>query len=1703
MTNSRGKVSKDNDAALLSLVVNSVTDYAIFILDASGYVASWNPGAQRIKGYDAEEIIGQHFSKFYPQESIDCNWPMHELKVAAEVGRFEDEGWRIRKDGSRFWANVVITALRNEEQQLLGFAKITRDLTARKTAEENARRLAEETAARHVAHEERERLKVTLESIGDAVISIDAESRITFMNQSAVHLLGSNSAYPRGQPLEEVFQIRDEGTRQQIENPATRALREGKSIGCSNYTLLIARDGSERPIDLHAAPILNERGEVSGCVLVFRDIAELQRAERQRNARLAVTHALTIAATAAEAILQSLTAVCENLRWDTGLLWGVNEDGTALVYQASLQMPKLERVDFVQANKCTAFERGEGLRGRVWETGNPAWILEVSVDTNFPRAVAASAEGLHSAFACPIFVKEKFLGVIEFFSRRVEQFDPGLLEMMGTVAGAIGQCLERHRAEEELRQQTASAAALVRVGSLLSQQLDLQSLVQTVTDEGTQLCGAQFGAFFYNVINERGEAYTLYTISGVAREAFERFPMPRNTAIFSPTFSGKGPVRIADVTADSRYGKSAPYHGMPEGHLPVKSYLAVPVVSRSGEVLGGLFFGHAEIGVFTAEHERLLIGIAGQAAAAIDNARLHQRTQAAAERLNLALSAADLGDWSWDAESDIATFSERGAEIFGISAGPQMTWTELQKLIHEEDRGRARDEVERVIAQREQYDIEYRVNRPDGSKVWVGVLGRAVYDSHGKVVGMHGVVQDISDRKRLHQSLKTSEARFRGLIEQAPFSVQVFSPQGHTIMVNRAWKELWGLTIDQLKSYNILEDQQLENNGVLQFLRKAFAGAPTFIPPAEYDPNKTLPGETRHKDAIRWVSAVAYPFKDEMGNVQEVVLVHDDITARRNTESALRDSEERLRLALEAGTMGVWDWNVCTGELKWSDSLEPLHGLAPGTFGGTFEHFEQLVHPEDRALLQSAIKTAIETREQFYVEFRNLRPNGGIHWIAGSGKVFEGSDGKPLRMIGVGMDVTNRRRSENTARFLADASAALSVLVDSDSTLQKVASLAVPHFADWVAVDVLEENGQLRRVAVAHVEPTKVKFAHELHRRFPADPSDSRGVWSILRTSKAELVPELTDEMLAESVKDPELLGIIRELGLKSYIGVPLIVRGKTIGVITFIMAESGHTYDETDLAVAEDLASRTGIAVENSQLYRELRDADHRKDEFLATLAHELRNPLAPIRNGLQVFRLAGARGEMAEDALTMMERQLSHMVRLVDDLLDVSRITRNKLELRKERVSLATVIHTGVETARPMIEHFGHTFSAKLPPKPVYIDADPLRLAQVFSNLLTNAAKYTEPGGQISLIATTVGEEAVVHVQDNGLGIPLEAQSSIFEMFSQVDRNIERSQGGLGIGLTLVRRLVEMHGGRVDVKSEGPGKGSEFTVRIPVQTEFRTIVGSELPSQSMVADTKQRILVVDDNVDAAESLSMMLKIMGNEVRTAADGQAAVEIADEYRPDVILLDIGMPKLNGYEACRRIRKQAWARDVVIIAQTGWGTDEDKAKSQKAGFDFHIIKPVDPAVLNELLKGLPSKNQKPANLKVLVVDDRRDAVYILAKLLEMLGYEVQTTTDSAAALGIVRTFLPHAIFLDIEMPGLNGFQVARLIRQDESLKRIAIIAMTGYEFEDGEKQFQEAGFDDHLVKPADIRKIKQALEMHCVKPTLNYKVLGCESTDYKC
>jgi PAS domain S-box-containing protein len=676
---------------------------------------------------------------------------------------------------------------------------------------------------------------------------------------------------------------------------------------------------------------------------------------------------------------------------------------------------------------------------------------------------------------------------------------------------------------------------------------------------------------------------------------------------------------------------------------------------------------------------------------------------------------------------------------------------------------------------------------------------------------------------------------------------------------------------------------------------------------------------------------------------------------RKAAEETLR----RLAAIVESSDDAIISKNLDGIITSWNRGAERLYGYTAGeVVGRPVSLLMPPDHQDDFPTLMERLKRG--ERIEHYETVR-VAKNGRRIDVSLTISPVRGLDGTTIGASKIARDITKQKHAQQTTRFLASASATLAELTDYESTLQRVASLAVPQFADWCAVDMQQPDGSLRRLAVTHSDPAKVQLAHELFRRYPPQPTEAHGVMAVLRTGKSEWAAAIPDSLLVESTQDEEHLRISRDLGLKSYLCVPLRSQAKIIGVLTFVTAESRRVYDADDLRAAEDLASRAAIAIENASLLTTLKETDRRKDEFLAMLAHELRNPLAPIRNAVQIVRAKGPPVPELQWARDVIDRQVQQMTRLVDDLLDVSRITRGKIELRKERVQLTTIVSSAVEASRPLIEKWGHELTVTLPPQAVYLQADTTRLAQVLLNLLNNAAKYTEQGGRIWLTAEKEGEHVIVRVKDTGIGIPQEMLPRIFEMFTQVDRSLERSQGGLGIGLTLVQSLVEMHGGTVEAHSDGPGKGSEFVVRLPVAAEIKDRrAGVAMGGETMAAPAKCRILVVDDNQDAADSLAMLLRIMGNEVHTAHDGLEAVGAAGVFLPDVVLLDIGLPKLNGYEAGRRIREQQ-GKGVVLIALTGWGQEEDRRRSKEAGFDHHMTKPVEFDALQKLLVELEARS----------------------------------------------------------------------------------------------------------------------------------------------
>jgi signal transduction histidine kinase/CheY-like chemotaxis protein len=368
------------------------------------------------------------------------------------------------------------------------------------------------------------------------------------------------------------------------------------------------------------------------------------------------------------------------------------------------------------------------------------------------------------------------------------------------------------------------------------------------------------------------------------------------------------------------------------------------------------------------------------------------------------------------------------------------------------------------------------------------------------------------------------------------------------------------------------------------------------------------------------------------------------------------------------------------------------------------------------------------------------------------------------------------------------------------------------------------------------------------------------------------------------------------------------------------------------------------------------LRVADQRKDEFLATLGHELRNPLSPLLTAVHLLKTAGLTDPVAVRVNAVMERQIRHLVRLVDDLLEVSRITRGLIEMQREYVDVATIVQAAIDTTRPLLDAAGHVLTVEFPPERVIVYGDVVRLTQVFSNLLTNAAKYTDAGGQIAIRLRKQGERAIVTVRDNGIGIAPEQLTAVFDMFTQVDRSNRRAQGGLGIGLTLVKSLVAMHDGRVEAHSDGPGRGSEFVLDLPVLD--RRAAGPPAGSAPLKPFPKRRILIVDDNKDAAETLGELLTALGATVSVAHSGRAALDALDVFEPDSVVLDIGMPGMDGYQVAQRIRASARHQDVLIIALTGWGQDQDHRRSEAAGIDHHVVKPPDIDKLRQLFLANP-------------------------------------------------------------------------------------------------------------------------------------------------
>ena len=663
----------------------------------------------------------------------------------------------------------------------------------------------------------------------------------------------------------------------------------------------------------------------------------------------------------------------------------------------------------------------------------------------------------------------------------------------------------------------------------------------------------------------------------------------------------------------------------------------------------------------------------------------------------------------------------------------------------------------------------------------------------------------------------------------------------------------------------------------------------------------------------------------------------------RDVEHALRERDERLRLSLEAGGLGTWEWTLPTGRIAWSSSLEAIHGLVPGTFGGTFDAFEAAVHPEDRERLRASIRTALE-RGEHATEYRVVRPDGGVRWLESRGVAFFDAVGRPDRLVGVCADVTDDKQVEARAAFLGEIARSITSSLDLDTVLRRVVEGAQA-LTGSDSASILLRDPQSEVMVPRHRVGAWWRDFDTLRIR------PNRGLGGL---AMAALRPMRTDDYGTDPRIDPEFRKFAAEVNTMALMVVPILVGAEAAGLL-YIGNRTPRPFTNEDETICVRLAEQAAVAIQNARLFgrqelarAEAESANRTKDEFLAMLGHELRNPLGAISSAAHVLSRTAAGNSATTRASEIIGRQVQHLARIVDDLLDVSRVVAGKVALRLQPVDLG-------EVARRVATLGGGPAGARhviyVDAAPTWVSADPTRLEQVLTNLVANAVKYTPAGGEITVTVAREGNQAVLRVRDTGMGIRPELLPRVFDLFVQADRSLERSSGGLGIGLTLVRQLVQLHGGSVEAASAGPGRGSTFTVRLPILAALPVPDGGAQPA---VGGPPQRVLVVEDNDDAREMLRNLLSLLGHEVHEACDGAAGIEEARRVRPDAALIDIGLPGIDGYEVARRIR--ADVPGARLVAVTGYGQPEDRERALAAGFDVHLVKPVDPDQLQRLLAG---------------------------------------------------------------------------------------------------------------------------------------------------
>jgi PAS domain S-box-containing protein len=932
------------------------------------------------------------------------------------------------------------------------------------------------------------------------------------------------------------------------------------------------------------------------------------------------------------------------------------------------------------------------------------------------------------------------------------------------------------------------------------------------------------------------------------------------------------------------------------------------------------------------------VAVCGIAVNITDRKQAERDLRLSRDRLDLVVNSSGIGLWYCDLPFDKLVWNARVKEHFGLTPDAEVTIQTFYERLHPDDRERTRQAIEQAIREHSDYDIEYRTVGLDGRQRWIRAIGRTSYDESGVPIRFDGITVDNTGRKRLEEELHESEARLAAIVNHSPACIFVKDLKGRYLLANRALAQLAGRRTEEFLGCT---DADFFPAEVAKQFRQDDTNVFTGGQPLVYE--ESFP----HRGATVTYLTVKFPLVDSRGHAYAVCGIATDITANRRAERALRESEERFRLMADNIPALAWmaqpDGYIFWYNRRWYEYTGSQTKQMVG-WG-----WQSVLDPAEVPKVMERWKASLALGEPFEMVFPLRRSDGVFRKFLTRIVPLREADGAIRYWFGTNTDITEIRAAEEglrqrveRLRLLNESAVHLLHADNPDDMVRGLFQQVNAHLGvDTYFNFMLDESGD-----ALHLESCAGISDEEARKIARLEFGQS-----ICGTVALERQPIVATNI---QQSDDAKAQLVKSFGVASYACSPLLSGDRLLGTLSFA-SHTRNRFKDDELEFIRTLSHYVTLAFDRLRLVKELRDADRRKDEFLAMLAHELRNPLAPIRNALQILRMRNTDGVTAARIREMMERQLQHLVRLVDDLLDVSRIMRNKIELRKEVVDLRQVVERAEEIARPVIDAQGHELSVSLPPEPLFVEGDSVRLAQAASNLLSNAAKFTERSGRVWLTLEREGSEAVLRVRDNGVGIPPELLRRVFDLFEQGDRSVARTQGGLGIGLTLVKRLVEMHGGSVAAFSEGQSKGSEFIVRLPITLPPGIGRGDAPAGDTKVQSRRRRVLVVDDNVDAAESLTIVLRLLGHDVRAAPDGPSGLEVVRTYQPELVLLDIGLPGMDGYEVARRMRLMPEGRSVRLVAVTGYGQEEDRRRAHDAGFDCHLTKPVNPQALEQLLE----------------------------------------------------------------------------------------------------------------------------------------------------